>query len=66
MWYYHMKERLISYTVHHEMSRLSPNLDFDVVMFSNSILYARFNGENRFWICPLVFQLHVLKYGYPQ
>ena len=48
-------------TVHHEMSRLSPNFDSDVLMFSNSILYANFNGENRFCICPLVFQLHVLK-----
>ena len=35
-------------TVYHEMSRLSPNFDFDVLMFSNSILYALFNGENRF------------------
>ena len=35
-------------TVHHEMSRLSPNFDFDVLTFSNSILYALFNGENRF------------------
>ena len=35
-------------TVHHEMSCLSPNFDFDVLTFSNSILYALFNGENRF------------------
>ena len=35
-------------TVHHEMSNLSPNFDFDVLMFSNSILYALFNSENRF------------------
>jgi len=35
-------------TVHHEMSRLSPNFDSDVLMFSNSIVNALFNGENRF------------------
>ena len=36
------------YVTIHEMSHLSPNFDFDVLVFSNSILYALFNGEKPF------------------
>ena len=40
---------------------LVTKLWFFFFFFFNSILYALFNGENCFWTCLLVFQLHVLK-----
>ena len=52
-------------TLHHEMSNNVPDDHFHVfffIIFSESKLYAIYNGENHFQIRGLVAELHVFEH----
>ena len=56
---------LLHVTLHHEklMSRNVPDGHFHVFIFSESKLYASYNGENHFQLRGLVAELHVFEYS---
>ena len=50
-------------TLHHGMNRNVPDGHFRVFIFSESKIYAIYNGENHFRIRGLVAEPHVFEYG---
>ena len=50
-------------TLHHEMSCNVPYGPFHVFIFSESKLYATYNGKTHFQIRGLVAELYVFEYG---